>query len=170
MKIGNTTLDLLGPCPNPRQFMNVCEGFTIDMFNKHGNLHPFSIFLAQGQMLLAQWNFNGNEEKNKAMAQARAIARLTGTIKYFSASEVWVTVLSTEDPEVDAKIKKIQRNGVEQEPGRQEKVILIMETKGEKITTATYDIVPDSENRQPRLKNRQVMSGVDSGRMVGILQ
>ena len=167
MKIGNITVEELGPCPDPAQFMTVCEGFTVQLFNKQEALTPFSIFLASGYMLLAQWDFSGQAEKNNAMATAKAICKLLHVNKYFAASEVWMTAIPEDDPELDSKIKKIKQQGVEQEPGREEKVVLIMETKGEKTSMVTYDIVGEKTRR---LENRQIMGGVDKGRMVGILE
>jgi len=167
MKIGNTIIDLLGPCPNPQEFMSVCEGFTVNLFNKNGSLNPFSIFLSGNQMLLAQWNFENQSEKNNAMGQAKAICIALGVTKYFSASEVWIAALDQDDPELDAKIKKINQNGVRNEPDKTEKVVLLLEAKGEKTSMVTYDIVRE---KKIRLENRQIMDGVDQGRMVGILE
>ena len=167
MKIGNTIIDAIGPCPYPQAFMAACEGFTIDLFNKNGTINPFSIFLASGQLLLAQWNFSNQSEKNKAMAQAKAICKTLDVTKYFSVSEVWMTAIDKDDPELNSKMKKINQTGVANEPDRVEKVVLILEAKGEKTIMVLYDIVRE---KKVTLANRQIMDGVDKGRMVGILE
>lgn len=151
-----------------KDFFPFCENFVIDRFNNKGGLHPISLFFVDTFIFLGTWDFRDVQAKEQAMKIARSFSKQLGITKYFFASEIWAKGFSIDDPATPSEVKRLNKSGLEGEPDKIERLMLVLETKGARAIHIHFDI--SRKGGKPTLIDRKEQPFDEvSGRAAGIL-